>query len=250
MRRGWHSKINIQYVPAPPKWAYARPPTPRHVPIYWEENEEPQASPPPSQHEEENPAEPSPPGQVHGGEGPGKKRQEATPEDRQEQQDTHGPQGVLWRQHAVTWSWPEGPAGAPTEDAEEVQQPTPNPRDPRLCGGHAHVTPPTPPTTAESIPADGGRSAQKEEPLEKGPWVWSDPVPRGRPRLARQESAPVGTARPSFQRQASLPDERRWAEVQQQDWPEGIQTAPAVTAARRRGGKQCVLVQQGGRRFR
>uniref|UniRef100_A0A6P4FJB4 Extensin-like n=1 Tax=Drosophila rhopaloa TaxID=1041015 RepID=A0A6P4FJB4_DRORH len=138
-------------VPAPPKWTPIRPPTPRHVPLYWEQDEEPPASPPTSQQEEENPAEPSPPGQAHSGEGSEEEPQEATPEGRQKQQDTHGPQGwcyrteipmahvshalnsftvqgVLWRQHAVTWSWPEGPA--PTEDAEETPKPPPNPRDP------------------------------------------------------------------------------------------------------------------------
>uniref|UniRef100_A0A6P4E5K2 Serine/arginine repetitive matrix protein 1-like n=1 Tax=Drosophila rhopaloa TaxID=1041015 RepID=A0A6P4E5K2_DRORH len=260
-------------VPAPPKWTPVRPPTPRHVPLFWEEDEEPQASPPPSQHEGENPAEPSPPGKAHSGEGNGKKHQEATPEGRQEQQGTHGLQGryfrteipmanvshalhsftvqeVLWRQHAVTWSWPEGPAGAPTEDAEEVRTPPPNLRDPRLRGDHAHVTPTTPPTTAESISADGGRSAQEEEPLEKGPWVWPDPVPGGRPKFARQSSAPDGTIMPQFMRQVSLPDERRWREIPRQEWPPEIEAAPAVLAAQRRGRKQCVLVQQGGPRFR
>ncbi|XP_016972036.2 uncharacterized protein LOC108039516 [Drosophila rhopaloa] len=166
-----------------------------------------------------NPAEPSPPGQAHSGEGSEEEPQEATPEGRQEQQDTHGPQGrcfrteipmahvshalnsftvqgVLWRQHAVTWSWPEGPT--PTEDAEGTPKPPPNPRDPRLRVGQAHVTPPTPPTSAESLSADGGRSAQEEEPIEKGPWEWPDPVPGGRPKLARQSSAPDGTVRPPF----------------------------------------------------
>ncbi|KAI8036590.1 hypothetical protein M5D96_010618 [Drosophila gunungcola] len=51
-------------------------------------------------------------------------------------------------------------------------------------------------------------------------------------------------------RQSSAPDPRRWREVVEVDWPEGITEAPAVVAARRRGGKRCVLVQQGGRMFR
>ncbi|KAI8033304.1 hypothetical protein M5D96_013938 [Drosophila gunungcola] len=86
--------------------------------------------------------------------------------------------------------------------------------------------------------------------LEKGPWVWPEPVAHPRPIPKRQHSAPNTATRSAFMRQASTSDASRWKEVIQVDWPEGITVAPAVVAVQRRGGKRCVLVQQGSRTFR
>jgi len=51
-------------------------------------------------------------------------------------------------------------------------------------------------------------------------------------------------------RQVSAPEEGGWSEIARSEWPEGIEEAPAVATARRKGGRRCVLVSEGGRRYR
>nr|XP_036668835.1 uncharacterized PE-PGRS family protein PE_PGRS54-like [Drosophila suzukii] len=89
------------------------------------------------------------------------------------------------------------------------------------------------------------------ESLEKGPWVWPEPPATQRPPLQRQASTPGSTRpRPQFMRQVSAPEEGGWREVARSEWPEGIEEALAVATARRKGGRRCVLVCEGGRRYR
>ncbi|XP_070854596.1 fibrous sheath CABYR-binding protein-like [Drosophila suzukii] len=102
--------------------------------------------------------------------------------------------------------------------------------------------PPTPPTTA---------TTGETESLEKGPWVWPEPPATQRPPLQRQTSTPGATRpRPQFMRQVSAPEEGGWREIARSVWPEGIEEAPAVGTARRKDGRRCVLVSEGGRRYR
>jgi len=51
-------------------------------------------------------------------------------------------------------------------------------------------------------------------------------------------------------RQVSAPEEGGWREIARSEWQEGIEEAPAVATARRKGGRRCVLVSEGGRRYR
>jgi len=69
--------------------------------------------------------------------------------------------------------------------------------------------------------------------------------------VARQSSTP-GVTRlwPQFTWQVSAPKESGWREMARWEWPEGIEEAPAVATARRKGGRWCVLVTEGGRRYR
>ncbi|KAI8034062.1 hypothetical protein M5D96_013178, partial [Drosophila gunungcola] len=175
-------------------------------------------------------------------------------------------EGLVWRQHAVTWMWPDGATAATEEEGARVwEELRGNRRDPRLWRtavpraptGVVMPTPtptPSPLASPEVVAGQQERVEQvslpAEDVVEKGPWVWPDPVAPSRPSLKRRHSAPVTETRPAFVRQASAPDSRRWREVVEVDWPEGIAEAPAVIAARRREGKRCVLVQQGGRTFR
>ncbi|KAI8033847.1 hypothetical protein M5D96_013395 [Drosophila gunungcola] len=232
--------------PSPPPWTPARPPTSRYCPE-WEE----------AATEEEQ-------------------------EERRQQEGSRGyarmdipvahvnhafgsfeAEGRVWRQHTVTWTWPDEATAATEEEGARVwEEPRGNCRDPRLWRtavprGPTGVVMPTPTPTPSPLASPEVVAAQQErveqvglDVVEKGPWVWPDPVAPPRPNLKRQYSAPVVETRPAFIRQASALDSRRWREVVEVDWPEGVTEAPAVVAARRRGGKRCVLVQQGGRMFR
>jgi len=86
-------------------------------------------------------------------------------------------------------------------------------RDPRTRGRQDAWVPPTPST---------------------GPWVWPEPP---------------ATQRPPLQRQTST-EEGGWREFAWSEWLEGIEEAPADATARRKGGRRCVLVNEGGRRYR
>ncbi|KAI8033555.1 hypothetical protein M5D96_013690 [Drosophila gunungcola] len=143
--------------------------------------------------------------------------------------------GLVWRQHTFTSTWPDGATEAEgTRDFDPTDASTdPNPTDPSGDSDRS----------AGARPANkGGGCPPAVDMLKKGPWVWPEPDAHLRPILRRQHSAPVAEARPAFMRQASTPDARRWKVVIQVEWPEGIGEAPAVVAARWRGGKRCVLV--------
>ncbi|KAI8036405.1 hypothetical protein M5D96_010817 [Drosophila gunungcola] len=232
--------------PSPPTWTPARPPTPSYWPE-WEEAE---------QEEEQRQQEGS----------PGYVRMDIPVAHVSHTLSSLEAEGRVWRQHTVTWTWPDEAIEATDEEGTRVwEEPRGNCRDPRLWRtavpraptGVVMPTPtptPSPLASPEVVAAQQERVEQvglpAEEVVEKGPLVWPDPVAPPRPSLKRQYSAPVAETRPAFVRQGSAPDSRRWREVVEVDWPEGIAEAPAVIAARRRGGKRCVLVQQGGRTFR
>jgi len=106
---------------------------------------------------------------------------------------------VRWRQQTVVWTWPEGLAEetAATEEPRiwEESGPRVSPLDPRTSGRPEHWAPSTPstepatPRTGPSTPAPTGSAtvtAEPDEPLERGPWVWPEPVESGRPSLKRQ----------------------------------------------------------------
>ncbi|XP_070851455.1 uncharacterized protein [Drosophila suzukii] len=115
-----------------------------------------------------------------------------------------------------------------------------SPRDPRTRGRQDAWVPPTP-SAGPPIPATTATTGEAES-LEKGPWVWPEPPATQRPPLQRP--------RPQFMRQVSAPEEGGWREIARSEWPEGIEEAPAVATALRKGGRRCVLVSEGGRRYR
>ncbi|XP_044249595.2 uncharacterized protein [Drosophila takahashii] len=131
--------------------------------------------------------------------------------------------GVRWRQQTITWTWPEGPAEDATAGEEpqiwEEVEPRVSPRDPRVRGrpeatatqnpGSTTPAPATPdswkpptPSTGPATPAPphsgaaADNATRKDEPLERGPWVWPEPLAGQRPPWKRQHSAPevVGEA--------------------------------------------------------
>ncbi|XP_070855107.1 uncharacterized protein [Drosophila suzukii] len=161
-------------------------------------------------------------------------------------------EGMRWRQQTVTWTWPEGPATGPTKEVPRIWEegaPKVNPRDPRTRSRQDAWVPPTP-STGPPTPATTATTGEAESP-EKGPWVWPEPPATQRPPLQRQNSTPGSTRpRPQFMRQVSAPEEGGWREVARSEWPVGIEEAPAVATARRKGGRRCVLVCDGGRRYR
>jgi len=102
-------------------------------------------------------------------------------------------------------------------------------------------------------PADTEHGAVNtgDDGTEKGPWVWPVPPAIQRPPLQRQNSTPgVTRLRTYFTWQVSAREEGGWREVARSEWPEGIEEAPTVATARRKGGRRCVLVTEGGRRYR
>ncbi|KAH8358375.1 hypothetical protein KR084_011139, partial [Drosophila pseudotakahashii] len=193
-------------------------------------------------------------------------------------------EGVRWRQQTITWTWPEGPAedGAAAEEPRiwEEEAPRVSPRDPRVRG-RPEASPTAAPTAAEpwtsdapppaatepwkpptpstgpGTPASPGVAAddarRQDEPLERGSWVWPEPLACRRPQLKRQHSAPeVGeeVARPELVRQMSAPEGQRWHEIGRDEWPEGIAEVQAVKEARILGGRRSVRVRMDRRAFR
>jgi len=166
------------------------------------------------------------------------------------------------------------PCSPPPEVAEDWASSTPrwtpesgrrvrvSPLDPRTPGRPEHWAPQTPstgPTTPRkgpSTPAPTGSAtvtAEPDEPLERGPWVWPEPVEGGRPPLKREHSTPEVSevvARPKLSRTVSAPEGQRWREIAEHKWPEGIAKAPAVKEARILGGRRSVRVWKEGRAFR
>nr|XP_036677763.1 nascent polypeptide-associated complex subunit alpha, muscle-specific form-like [Drosophila suzukii] len=126
----------------------------------------------------------------------------------------------------------------------EESGPRVSPLDPRTRGRPEHWAAPTPstgpttPRTGPSTPMPTGSAtvtAEPDEPLERGPWVWPEPVEGGRPPLKRQHSAPEVSevvARPKLSRTVSAPEGQRWREIAEHEWPEGIAEAPAVKEVR------------------
>ncbi|XP_037731576.1 extensin-like [Drosophila subpulchrella] len=164
-------------------------------------------------------------------------------------------EGVRWRQQTVVWTWPEGPAEetAATEEPRIWEEcgPRVSPLDPRTRGRPEQWAPPTP-STGPTTPTPTG-SAISAEPLERGPWVWPEPVENGRPPLKRQHSAPEVSevvTRPKLSRTVSAPEGQRWREIAEPEWPEGIAEAPVVQEARILGGRRSVRVWREGRAFR
>ncbi|XP_037731832.1 uncharacterized protein LOC119562716 [Drosophila subpulchrella] len=169
----------------------------------------------------------------------------------------------LWRQQTVVWTWPEGPVEetAATEEPRiwEESGPRVSPLDPRTRGRPEQWAPPTPstgpttPRTGPSTPMPTGSATVTAEPLERGPWVWPEPVENGRPPLKRQHSAPEVSevvARPKLSRTVSAPEGQRWQEIAEHEWPEGIAETPVVKKARILGGRRSVRVWREGRAFR
>nr|XP_036668849.1 proteoglycan 4-like [Drosophila suzukii] len=231
---------------ATPPWRPARPPTPRYM--------EPQR---PEEHtpSEVSTAQPMPQPQkeeVH------QARAEEPSVVRTEVPAAHVStrafvaEGVRWRQQTLIWTWPERPATGPTKEEPRIWEegvPKVNPRDPRTRSRQDAWVPPTP-STGPPTPATTAATGEAES-LEKGPWVWPEPPATQRPPLQRQASTPGSTRpRPQFMRQVSAPEEGGWREVARSEWPEGIEEALAVATARRKGGRRCVLVCEGGRRYR
>nr|XP_036678229.1 uncharacterized protein LOC118879458 [Drosophila suzukii] len=164
-------------------------------------------------------------------------------------------EGVRWRQQTVVWTWPEGPAEetAATEEPRIWEEcgPRVSPLDPRTRGRPEQWAPPTP-STGPTTPTPTG-SAVTAEPLERGPWVWPEPVENGRPPLKRQDSAPEVSevvARPKLSRTVSAPEGQRWREIAETEWPEGIAETPVVQEARILGGRRSVRVWREMRAFR
>ncbi|XP_037731389.1 uncharacterized protein LOC119562305 [Drosophila subpulchrella] len=114
-------------------------------------------------------------------------------------------------------------------------------------GGAPLATPPWRPARPPTPPPGTGREA---ESLEKGPWVWLEPPATQRPPLQRPSTPGATRPRPQFTRQVLAPEEGGWREIARSEWPEGIEEAPAVATARRKGGRRCVLVTEGGPRYR
>ncbi|KAH8361294.1 hypothetical protein KR084_009588, partial [Drosophila pseudotakahashii] len=167
-------------------------------------------------------------------------------------------EGVRWRQNTITWTWPEGPAEdeAAAEEPRiwEEEAPRVSPRDPRVRAAAEPLTSAAPPPAAAEpvtsavpppaatepwtppAPSTGPRTSaspgaasddarRHDEPLERGPWVWPEPLACRRPQLKRQHSAPVvgeEVARPKLVRQMSAPEGQRWREIGRDEWPEGI----------------------------
>jgi len=161
-------------------------------------------------------------------------------------------EGVRWRQQTLVWTWPEGPAMVSTKEEPRIWEeglPKVNPWDPRTRGRQDAWVPPTP-STGPPTPATTATTGETES-LEKGPWVWPEPPATQRPPLQRQTSTPGATRpRPHFMRQVSAPEGGGWREIARSEWPEGIEEAPAVATARRKSGRRCELVTEGGRRYR
>nr|XP_036677313.1 proteoglycan 4-like [Drosophila suzukii] len=146
-------------------------------------------------------------------------------EEEQQLTRTFVAEGVRWRQQTVVWTWPEGPVEetAATEEPRiwEESGPRVSPLDPRP-EQWAPPTPSTGPTTSRtgpSTPMPTGSatvSAEPDEPLERGAWVWPEPVEGGRPPLKRQHSAPEVSevvTRPKLSRTVSAPEGQRWREI-------------------------------------
>jgi len=153
-------------------------------------------------------------------------------------------EGVRWRQQTVAWTWPEGPAEetAATEEPRiwVERGPRVSPLDPRTRGRPEPWTPPTP-TTPASAATDGPTAKpEQNEPLERGPWVWPEPVYSGRPPLKRRHSAPEITevvARLKLMKMKSAPESQRWREIAEHERPKGIMEAPAVNEMGERGAR-------------
>nr|XP_036668869.1 fibrous sheath CABYR-binding protein-like [Drosophila suzukii] len=233
---------------ATPPWRPARPPTPRYAeprrPEEQTPSEESTAQPMPQPEEED----------VHQARAdePSVVRTEVPAAHVSHSTRAFEAEGMRWRQQTVTWTWPEGPATGPTTEVPRIWEegaPKVNPRDPRTRSRQDAWVPPTP-STGPPTPATTATTGEAESP-EKGPWVWPEPAATQRPPLQRQSSAPGSTRpRPQFMRQVSAPEEGGWREVARSEWPAGIEEAPAVATARRKGGRRCVLVCDGGRRYR
>ncbi|KAI8033454.1 hypothetical protein M5D96_013790 [Drosophila gunungcola] len=253
--------------PSPPPWIPARPPTPRYCPE-WAEAASEEEQEERRQQEEQRQQEERRQQEQRRQQEEQRQQEERRQQERRQQEGPPGyarmdipvahvshaigsfeAEGRVWRQHTVTWTWPDGATVATEEEGAQVwEEPRGNSRDPRLWrtavpGGPAGVVMPTrtptptpsPLASPEVVAAQQGRVEQEglpaEDVVEKGPWVWPDPVAPPRPILKRQYSAPVVETRPAFMRQSSAPDPRRWREVVEVDWPEGIPDAPAVVAA-------------------
>ncbi|XP_037731661.1 nascent polypeptide-associated complex subunit alpha, muscle-specific form-like [Drosophila subpulchrella] len=233
---------------ATPPWRPVRPPTPRYIepqrPEEHTPSEEATTQPMPQPQEEE----------VHQAraEEPSVVRTEVPAAHVSHSTRAFVAEGVRWRQQTLVWTWPEGPATGPTKEEPRIWEegvPKVNPRDPRTRSRQDAWVPPTP-STGPPTPATTATTGEAES-LEKGPWVWPEPPATQRPPLQQQTSTPGSTGpRPQFMRQVSAPEEGGWREVARSEWPEGIEEAPAVATARRKGGRRCVLVNEGGRRYR
>nr|XP_036678479.1 pollen-specific leucine-rich repeat extensin-like protein 1 [Drosophila suzukii] len=233
---------------ATPPWRPARPPTPRYTeprrPVEQTPSEESTAQPMPQPEEED----------VHQARAdePSVVRTEVPAAHVSHSTRAFEAEGMRWRQQTVTWTWPEGPATGPSKEVPRIWEegaPKVNPRDPRTRSRQDAWVPPTP-STGPPTPATTATTGEAESP-EKGPWVWPEPPATQRPPLQRQNSTPGSTRpRPQFMRQVSAPEEGGWRVVARSEWPVGIEEAPAVATARRKGGRRCVLVCDGGRRYR
>ncbi|XP_037731383.1 ESX-1 secretion-associated protein EspI-like [Drosophila subpulchrella] len=233
---------------ATPPWRPVQPPTPRYIepqrPEEHTPSEEATAQPMPQPQEEE--------AHQARGEEPSVVRTEVPAAHVSHSTRAFVAEGVRWRQQTLVWTWTEGPATGPTKEEPRIWEegvPKVNPRDPRTRSRQDAWVPPTP-STGPPTPATTATTGEAES-LEKGPWVWPEPPATQRPPLQRQVSTPGSTRpRPQFMRQVSAPEEGGWREVARSEWPEGIEEAPAVATARRKGGRRCVLVNDGGRRYR
>jgi len=233
---------------ATPPWRPARPPTPRYT--------EPQR-PEEQTRTEESTAQPMPQPQEEGvhqaqAEEPSVVQTEVPAAHVSHSTRAFVAEGLRWRQQTLVWTWPEGPATGPTKEEPRIWEegvPKVNPRDPRTRGRQDVWVPPTP-STGPPTPATTATMGEAES-LVKGPWVWPEPPATQRPPLQRQTSTPGATRpRPQFMRQVSASEGGGWREIATSEWPEGIEEAPAVATARRKGDRRCVLLSEGGRRYR
>ncbi|XP_043063260.1 MAP7 domain-containing protein 1-like [Drosophila ficusphila] len=216
----WDVEPSWDATPSPPRWVPARPPTP-HPGKEEAAEDRPAAGRPPSPMEQQAPEEA--PASV----GPLRPEWRA---DIPEARVSHSlkeyvEEGVRWCQHTVEWRWPTGATPRMEESPEE----------------------------AEAAPEEVEEEPEEEpEPWERGPWLWPEVAAvKSRPGFKRQASLPVARAGPpEWRRQVSVPDERRWLEVPRTQWPAEIEACGAVEAARRRGGRRCVMVQRGAEKFR
>ncbi|XP_037728682.1 uncharacterized protein LOC119559696 [Drosophila subpulchrella] len=154
-----------------------------------------------------------------------------------------------------------GGGGAPNLGGERSPGEPTGPQDPRQTGalgptdtGTGPRTPSTGPATPAPAETESATAASDpDEPLERGPWVWPEPVDGGRPPLKRQHSAPEVSevvARPKLSRTVSAPGGQRWRAIEEHEWPEGIAETPAVREARILGGRGSVRIRRDGRAFR
>ncbi|KAI8036557.1 hypothetical protein M5D96_010628 [Drosophila gunungcola] len=170
-------------LPSPPPWTPARPPTPRYCPE-WEEAEK-------EEEQKERRQQEGSPGYV---------RMNIPVAHVSHTFGSFEAEGRVWRQHAVTWTWPDEATAATEKEGDRVwEEPRGICRDPRRTAvsrapiGVVMPTPtptPSPLASPEVVAAQQERVEQVGLPAEdvvlKRPWVWPDPVapPRAEPKAA------------------------------------------------------------------